>query len=293
MDTQLIRTFLAVVSTESFLAAADRIHVTQSTISQRIQKLEMVVGHKLFERSKSGAVLTVSGAKFEKYARSMMQLWDEALYQTALPEGFTGNINLGCEETLWPELSANWAAQLTKKLPTTALSFQTADPENLSNLLLRGLLDIAVLYMPVIRPGFQVEHILDDSLVLVSAIEDHDGILREDYLYTKWGTEFDMAHSRWYPSLRSPQSAFQVGPSIAQYIIDNNMTCFLPYRVADDYIDAGKLHFVKDGPELPFPSYAVWTDNKPTEILEIALEQLRIAAKNAPWIELDKHKPAS
>jgi len=288
MDTQLIKTFLAVVATESFLAAADRIHVTQSTISQRIQKLEDIVGHKLFERSKSGAVLTVNGAKFEKYARSMMHLWDEALYQTALPAGFTANLNLGCEETLWPELSANWASQLTKTLPTTALSFRTGDPENLSNMLLRGLLDIAVLYMPVIRPGFQVEHILDDRLVLVSAIEDHDGILRDDYFYTKWGTEFDMAHSRWFPSLSSPQCAFQVGPPVAQYLIDNKMTCFLPYRVADDYIDAGKLHFVKNGPEFPFPSYAVWTDNKPAELLDNALEQLRVAAKNAPWIELEK-----
>jgi len=53
MDTQLIKTFLAVVSTESFLAAADRIHVTQSTISQRIQKLEMIVGQSVAQSSKN------------------------------------------------------------------------------------------------------------------------------------------------------------------------------------------------------------------------------------------------
>ena len=108
MDAVLIRTFLAVVATESFVSAAERIHVTQSTVSQRIQKLEHVLGHQLFNRSKSGVELTVHGSKFEPYARSLAQLWDEAVYQTALPEGFTNTLALGCEESLWPELSAKW-----------------------------------------------------------------------------------------------------------------------------------------------------------------------------------------
>lgn len=288
MDIQLIKTFLAVVTTESFVAAADRIHVTQSTVSQRIQKLEELVGNKLFDRSKSGAEATLAGKKFEQYARSMTHLWDEALYQTSLPEGFTNSLSLGCEESLWPELSANWAAKLTQTMKTTTFNFRTADPENLSNLLFRGLLDMAVMYRPVVRPGFEIEHVMDDNLVLVTGMDDHDGVLREDYIYTKWGVEFDMAHSRWFPSLNAPQSVFLVGPALAQYLIANKKTSFLPYRVADDYIAEGKLHFVKNGPEYPYPSYAVWTDNKPAHLLENILQELRSAAQNAPWIELEK-----
>ncbi len=288
MDASLIKTFLTVVTTESFVAAAERIHVTQSTISQRIQKLELMLGHQLFKRSKSGVGLTINGAKFEPYARSLMQLWDEALYQTSMPEGFTGNLSLGCEESLWPELSANWVVQLNETLPTTAISFQTGEPQTLSNLLLRGQLDMAVLYMPVLRPGFQIEHIMDDRLVLTSAIENHDGNLGDDYVYADWGPEFAMAHSRWFPSLRPPKTVLQLGPAIARFLINNNKTAFLPYRVADDYVAEGKLHFVKGGPEFPFPSYAVWTENKPRELLNKALLELKHAAQNAPWIELDK-----
>lgn len=286
MDEQLIRTFLAVVAAESFVAAAERIHVTQSAISQRIQKLETILGQRLFQRSKGGIELTSSGVKFEQYARSLIQLWDEAIYQTALPAGFTGNLSLGCEESLWPELSANWLAKLEDKLPKTAISFQTGEPNNLSNLLLRGRLDIAVLYMPIMRPGFQVERILDDKLVLVTAIEDHDGELGDDYVYATWGPEFAMAHSRWYPSLKPPKTVLQVGPAIAQYLIDNQKTAFLPYRVADDFVEAGKLYFVKDSPVFPYPSYAVWTEKKPAKVIRDAISELRIAAKNAPWIEL-------
>jgi len=288
MDINLVRTFLAVVSTESFVAAAERIHVTQSTISQRIQKLEDLLGHQLFTRSKSGVQLTSNGSKFEPYARSMVNLWDEALYQTALPDGYIASLSLGCEESLWPELSARWLNRLTEKLPNVAIRFHTTEPQNLSNMLLRGLLDIAVMYMPIIRPGFKVEHIMDDVLVLVTGKEDHDGVLRDDYIYSVWGEEFAMAHSRWYPELKPPQTVLQLGPEIVPYLVKNRKTTFLPYRIADDYVADGQLHFVKDGPEFPYPSYAVWIENKPKEILDIALDDLRTRAQTAPWIELHR-----
>lgn len=288
MDAQLIRTFLAVVSTESFVAAAERIHVTQSSVSQRIQKLEQLLGHRLFVRSKSGVLLTPQGSKFEPYARSLTLLWDEAMYQTSLPDEFTGTLSLGCEESLWPELSSNWMAQLSRTLTTTAISFQTGEPKTLSNQLLRGQLDIAVLYMPEVRPGFKIENIMHDDLVLVSAIKGHGGVLGDDYVYADWGAEFAMAHSRWFPSLKPPKTVLRLGPSLAQYIIDNGLTAFLPYRVADDYVASGQLHFVKNGPDFPYPSYAVWTENKPKGLIEGAIEELRRAANAAPWIDLGR-----
>lgn len=288
MDYILIKTFLTVVATESFVEAANRIHVTQSTISQRIQKLEEIIGQRLFTRSKSGVELTPHGSRFEEYARTLLSLCDEALYQTALPEGYNHSLSLGCEESLWPELSAKWLSELEKKLPTTALKFTTTEPQNLSNMMLRGMVDIAVMHMPVIRPGFKVEHIMDDVLIMVTGKKDHDGVLRDDYVYSQWGEEFAMAHARWFPELRPPQIQLDLGPEVVPYLIANQKTTYMPYRIADDYVAAGQLHFVKNAPEMPFPSYAVWTETKPKEILDIALDELRYDAKHAPWIELKR-----
>ena len=55
MDVTLARTFLTVMDTGSFVLAAERLHVTQSTISSRIKTLEDLLGRSLFDRSKSGA----------------------------------------------------------------------------------------------------------------------------------------------------------------------------------------------------------------------------------------------
>ena len=66
MDTDQVRTFLAVAANGSFLEAASRLHVTQSTVSARIQSLEGYLGNKLFVRNRSGASLTPAGKRFPK-----------------------------------------------------------------------------------------------------------------------------------------------------------------------------------------------------------------------------------
>ena len=58
MDTELARTFLEIVSTGSFVKAADRLNVGQTTVSARVRILEQQLGRPLFVRHKGGASLT-------------------------------------------------------------------------------------------------------------------------------------------------------------------------------------------------------------------------------------------
>jgi DNA-binding transcriptional LysR family regulator len=74
MDIQLAKTFLEVVASGSFVAAAKRLYVTQSAVSMRVKTLEDQIGRTLFERSKHGAELTHAGEQFHRYAISMMRL---------------------------------------------------------------------------------------------------------------------------------------------------------------------------------------------------------------------------
>lgn len=48
MDTELARTFLTVAATGHFVAAASRLHITQSTVSARVRTLEDELGVRLF-----------------------------------------------------------------------------------------------------------------------------------------------------------------------------------------------------------------------------------------------------
>ena len=69
MDINLARTFIMVAETGSFIEAARRLNITQSTVSARIKRLEEELGRELFARSKGGANLTSAGEQF-RYRKS-------------------------------------------------------------------------------------------------------------------------------------------------------------------------------------------------------------------------------
>ncbi len=76
MDIELARTFLEITRGGSFIAAAERLHVTQTAITARVQKLEAQLGCSLFVRNRAGARLTANGEKFIGYASQLVQSWE-------------------------------------------------------------------------------------------------------------------------------------------------------------------------------------------------------------------------
>ena len=79
IETYQLRYFLAVVETGSFTKAAERVFVTQPTLSAGIKKLETTLNSKLFDRSAKRVFLTESGTRFVPHAKSI-------LYQLNLAE---------------------------------------------------------------------------------------------------------------------------------------------------------------------------------------------------------------
>ena len=63
-----MRTFLEVTTTGSFLLSAEKLHVTQSTISARIKSLENQLNQKLIVRNRNGCSLTTAGRIFQRHA---------------------------------------------------------------------------------------------------------------------------------------------------------------------------------------------------------------------------------
>lgn len=73
MDIELARTFVEIATSGSFLNASKRLHVTQSTVSLRVKRLEQLLGKPVFVRSRSGIELTPAGEQFERFARTLLK----------------------------------------------------------------------------------------------------------------------------------------------------------------------------------------------------------------------------
>src|SRR6478609_4648622 len=97
MDLTLAETFLRIVQTRSFLRAAEQLHVTPTAVSARVRMLEEMLGRSLFIRNKAGAALTVAGEQFLPHATSLMQVWERARHQVAVPAGRRAVLTVGCE----------------------------------------------------------------------------------------------------------------------------------------------------------------------------------------------------
>src|SRR3546814_15714588 len=80
MDTELARTFLTIVAAGSFVGAAERLYVTQSTVSARIHALAEHLGGTLFVRNKGGTTLTPAGRQFEKQPLTIVRTVDRTRF---------------------------------------------------------------------------------------------------------------------------------------------------------------------------------------------------------------------
>src|ERR1044071_5975122 len=109
MDTELARTFLEIVSTGSFIRAAGRLNVGQTTVSARIRTLEQQLGRPLFVRNKAGASLTPAGEQFLRYAPAFVQLWQRARHQVAVPPGHRAVLTRSEERRVGKECRSRWS----------------------------------------------------------------------------------------------------------------------------------------------------------------------------------------
>lgn len=280
MDIALVKTFLEVAATGSFVKAAERLYVTQSAVSLRIKRLEEVLGQELFQRSKSGAVLTPPGQEFEGYALSLLKLWEESRQQIALPQGFTESITIGAQYSLWPRLGFRWIDALQADMPALSIRAEVGMPDRLTRRLIEGSLQAALMYTPQLRPGLLVRPLMSENLVLVASWPDPRlDDLAGRYAFVDWGPEFVHAHALHLPHLSTPGLTLTLGALGADFIKNRTMAAYLPARYVKVLVDEGKLHYVPDAPTFPYPIWSVWREDLREEVAQVAQASLnRVAA---------------
>ena len=265
MDIVLLKTFIEVAGSGSFVAASERLYVTQSAVSLRIQRLEDSLGHPLFLRSKAGVELTPAGRKFEHYALGIISLWEEALRQIAIPEGFHRSLTIGAQYSLWPGLGFRWLDRIQTVAPDLNLRAELGMPDRLTRFLTDGTIQCALTYTPKLRPGLDAQKIIPENLVMVASWANPTAeTVAERYVLIDWGQEFIREHSRRLPQLKNTALTLSVGALGAEYLTKRNAAAYLPARYVQRYLDAGLLHLVPDAPRFPYPIWVVWrTDVDP------------------------------
>ena len=169
MDIEQARTFLAITAHGSFLEAARQLHLTQSTVSARIHRLEEELGTRLFVRNRSGASLTPSGRRFLEHAKRLVLTAEQARHDVGLPGRYRATIRIGGRIALWDGFLPQWVGWMRRETTDIAIRCEIGFEEDLMRRLIESTLDIGLMYTPSHSPGLVVEHLFDETLVLVSS----------------------------------------------------------------------------------------------------------------------------
>lgn len=288
MDTELARTFLAVVASGNFISAAERLHVTQSTVSARIHALEQQLGCILFVRNKAGTTLTPAGRQFQKHAGILVRTVEHARHDVGVPRGFRAAITIGGRFGLWENLLLKWLPVMRAAAPDISLRAEIGMEPELMQGLVEGRLDIGVMYTPQSRPGLTVELLFEERLILV-ATAAADSTVRpgepaHGYVYIDWGPEFYARHSALFPDFIGPALTANIGWLGLQHILENGGSGYFPLRLARSYLADGRLMRAADAPEFALPAYMIYAAEGRADFLDEALDAIRrgAAAEHAP-----------
>jgi DNA-binding transcriptional LysR family regulator len=277
MDIDQARTFLAIAAYGSFLEASRHLHLTQSTVSARIQRLEDELGVRLFVRNRSGATLTTGGRRFAEYAKRLVLTAEQARHHVGLPSRYSATLRIGGRIALWEGLLPDWVGWMRGQAPDVAIHAEIGFEEDLMSHLIEGSLDLGLMYSPSHSPGLIVEHLFDETLVLVSSRPDSK-LPDNDYIYVEWGPAFDIQHAQSYPDLEPPPQVVNIGWLGIQLIEANGGSCYLPARMAEPLVSSGRLYEVADAPRYPHPTYMVYPKQSDNPFISKALEGLRTLA---------------
>ncbi len=211
MHPDQIATFLDLTDTGSFHRSAERLGLTQSTVSARIAALEADLGARLFSRGRGGARLTTEGLKFAPHARALAHAQAEARRAVAPTGEAALTLRLGIQNDLAGPRLGPWVQGFRRALPQAAFYIEPDYSRQMCRDLAAGALDFAVLYSPLPDPDLHFTSIGELRFRMVApAPIALPGVTAQGYIRANYSAAFATAHAAALPQLaETPLAAGQ------------------------------------------------------------------------------------
>lgn len=146
LDLYKLRIFVTVVQEGSFSAAAERLYITQSAVSQHVSDLEAGLGVRLFTRGRRGVTLTHPGQILLGYARQIFDLVVEAENAVADVENLEGGaLTIGATPGVGVYLLPDWISSFRARYPRLTISTQTGITSEIISGILAQRVDLGVI----------------------------------------------------------------------------------------------------------------------------------------------------
>jgi DNA-binding transcriptional LysR family regulator len=257
MQIELLDTFLDLIETRNFNRTAERLGITQSTVSSRIRTLEALLEKQLFIRGKSGTEPTVAGVRFEEHARAVKLRWFDARREIQSVGKFDRLIRIGIQFELYERVLEGWLEWVRATMPKLAIYVEIDYSNQMILDLTTGSLDLAVLYSPQHLPDMHYEQIAEENFVMVSTRGVAFGeVAPADYIRANYSAYFNRAHKQMLPELENCPVSTGNGGAVTYLLRSRGGTAFVTETVAARLRQEGVAQLVADAPKISHPIYS-------------------------------------
>lgn len=257
MQIDLIETFLDLCESHNFNRTAERLGVTQSTVSGRVRALEAGVGRILFSRGRAGAALTTEGLRFEPHARALRRAWSEALHDTRKADDRALTLRIGIQHDLAAGHVGDWLAGFRAALPDAGFYIEADYSAQMSSDLVAGSLDLAVMFTQRPHPDLHFDLLGEVQYRMISTECDHLAEVRpERYILANYSPAFAHAHATLLPGLGGAPVAGGQNAAVAAMLTALGGSAYVLAETATALVETGTCRRIADAPPLPQAVYA-------------------------------------
>jgi DNA-binding transcriptional LysR family regulator len=171
MDFRQIHYFIALYEEGTVTRAAHRMNIVQPALSMQIAKLEEQLGQQLFERTKQGMVPTAAGRQMYRLFLPIMRDFSNAQAQMQSSDGeIRGHVKIGLIASITEGVLVDTLGDFSNRYPDVAVSVADAYTSTLIDRVSGGSLDAAIVNKPRRPLALDVEHVVDEEMVLVTGV---------------------------------------------------------------------------------------------------------------------------
>lgn len=168
MELRHLRYCVALAEVQNFTRAAERTHVTQSTLSHQIKQLEDELEVALFNRDGKSVSLTQAGRDFVDTITPILKQVDAAVGALkASPDQLTGELRIAATHSFNVQLIPQCLAAFMEKFPQVKVIVEELSGDQIAQGLEAGTLDLGVSYRPAVPRGLWFEPLFNEELKLI------------------------------------------------------------------------------------------------------------------------------
>jgi DNA-binding transcriptional LysR family regulator len=169
MDFHQFEYVMAIAEEKSFSKAANKLYISQPSLSQYIMRLENKLGIKLFDRTTNPFTLTYAGEKYIETAKSILNLNNHLDEQLGDIAGLKkGRIKIGIPISTERYILPLVLPEFNKRFPEIEILIKEHSAIELEELLAAGEVDIAIMHLPIQNKEIVYEPLSVENVFLIA-----------------------------------------------------------------------------------------------------------------------------